>query len=403
MAESDTIEQLTARAAVLGPREAIDLLLPRGAEVMAQVMSRLAASVTELILQDLNEQQREQVIAAVAPAVAQRWRLNLSHPVGSVGRLMDLPQAVFSPQTTVREMVEMLRELVKHSFITYGYVSDADGRLVGVVVMRELVLADPDATLEQIMLGDPFWLTPDMPQLDAMRAVLARHFPVYPVCDEQGRLVGLLRGSALFEKQAVELTAQAGAMVGVEKEERLATPWTRSLKFRQPWLQLNLFTAFIAAAVVGVFQGTIDRIIVLAAFLPVLAGQSGNTGCQSLAVSLRAMTLGELKPGQGRPIVIKEAILGLCNGFLVGITAAIGMYFYASSQPDSANPTTLAIVVIVAMTASCIISGISGVLVPITLKRFGFDPATASSIFLTTATDVASMGLLLGLATLFVR
>jgi magnesium transporter len=140
-------------------------------------------------------------------------------------------------------------------------------------------------------------------------------------------------------------------------------------------------TAFIAAAVVGLFQGTIDRIVILAAFLPVLAGQSGNTGCQALAVALRGMTLGELQSGRERALVMKEGLLGLLNGALVGVTAAVGMYIAA------------------AMVGSCIISGIAGALIPLTLRRFGADPATASSIFLTTATDVASMGIFLSLAT----
>ena len=121
-----------------------------------------------------------------------------------------------------------------------------------------------------------------------MKQVLDRHYPVYPVVRRTtDRLLGLVRGQAMFEAQAFEITAQAGSMVGVEKEERLGTPWQRSFKIRHPWLQLNLLTAFLAAAVVGIFQDTIDRLVILALFLPVLAGQSGNTGCQALAVTLR--------------------------------------------------------------------------------------------------------------------
>jgi magnesium transporter len=191
-------------------------------------------------------------------------------------------------------------------------------------------------------------------------------------------------------------------MVGVEKEERMATRWQNSLKMRHPWLQLNLLTAFLAAAVVGAFQGTLDRLVILALFLPVLAGQSGNTGCQALAVTLRAMTLGELTPGAERRLVAKEAALGLLNGVGVGLMAALGMYITAAGQQQS-SPFLLGFVVFLAMIGSCVASGISGAMVPLTLKRFGFDPATASSIFLTTATDVVSMGMLLGLATLLVR
>jgi magnesium transporter len=251
------------------------------------------------------------------------------------------------------------------------------------------------------MLRNPFHLSPEMTLADAMKAVLTRHFPVYPVCDSTGRLIGLVRGQTLFEAQAFELSAQPGSMVGVEKEERLSTPWVRSLKFRHPWLQLNLLTAFVAAAVVGLFEHTLERIVLLAVFLPVLAGQSGNTGCQALAVALRGMTLGELKSGREKRLVFKEALLGLCNGALVGISAGLGMYVYATMQKHS-QPGTLASIVFMAMTVSCVISGLAGALIPLILKKVGADPATASSIFLTTATDVASMGIFLGLATLLV-
>src|SRR5213075_3219971 len=199
-----------------------------------------------------------------------------------------------------------------------------------------------------------------------------------------------------------EISAQAGAMVGIEKEERLATPWPRSFKFRNPWLLLNLLTAFLAAGVVGIFQGTLDKIVVLAVFLPVLAGQSGNTGCQALAVTLRGMTLGEMKAGAARPLVSKETWLGMANGAGVGLMAALGMYITAVSQHQDL-PFMLGFVVFAAMIFSCVASGLSGALVPLTLKRMGFDPATASSIFLTTATDCVSMGTLLLLATILVR
>jgi len=267
-----------------------------------------------------------------------------------------------------------------------------------VITMRDLLFSQPDARLADVMLTEPFALRAETPLVDAMREVLNRHYPVYPVCDAEGRLLGLVRGQALFEAQAIELSAQAGAMVGVEKEERLATPLARSLRFRLPWLQLNIFTAFVAAAVVGLFQDTIDRMVVLAAFLPVLAGQSGNTGCQALAVALRGITLGELKPGKERKLILKEALLGVSNGALVGVTAGVGMYFYARVQ-NGGNATLLALIVFLAMTFSCMVSGIAGAAVPVILKRLGADPATASSIFLTTATDVASMGLFLSLAT----
>lgn len=321
------------------------------------------------------------------------------YPEDSIGRLMEPPLAVFLPEQTVGEAIETIRELVKSQFITYAWVLEADGKLVGVITMRDLLFNDHAAKLGEVMLRTVFALKTTMPLLDAMKLTLDKHYPVYPVVDDEGRLKGTVRGQRMFEAQAVELSAQAGEMVGVTKEERLVTPWPRSLLFRHPWLQLNLLTAFIAAGVVGMFEGTLQKIVILAVFLPVLAGQSGNTGCQALAVTLRGMTLGELKPGGTPAAVIKESILGFCNGALVGVSAGLGMLVYALLQHHP-QAWMLAGVTFLAMVVACVISGISGVLVPTTLQRMGADPATASSIFLTTATDVVSMGAFLGLATL---
>jgi magnesium transporter len=329
-------------------------------------------------------------------------QIKKSSQEGTVGSLIERIHAAFPPGQTIGETIEALREPVKSAVITYVYVIDPQGRLLGVVTMRDLVFCEPARTLGEVMLRDVFALRSDLPLEQAMLQVLDKHYPAYPVVDAAGKLRGLVRGQVMFEERAVDLSAQPGAMVGVEKEERMATPWQNSLKMRHPWLQLNLLTAFLAAAVVGAFQGTLDRLVILALFLPVLAGQSGNTGCQALAVTLRAMTLGELKPGAERRLVAKEAGLGLLNGVGVGLMAALGMYITAAGQQQP-SPFLLGFVVFLAMIGSCVASGISGAMVPLTLKRFGFDPATASSIFLTTATDVVSMGMLLGLATLLVR
>ncbi len=325
--------------------------------------------------------------------------IDSKYPEESIGRLMEPPLAVFHPEQTVAEVTEALRDLVKKAFITYGWVVDPNGKLIGVITMRDLLFSEKTQRLDAIMLRTIFSLKATQPLLDAMKATLDRHYPVYPVVDAAGILVGLVRGESMFKQQAVELSAQAGSMVGVTKEERLATPWPRSLLFRHPWLQLNLATAFIAAFVVGIFENTLEKIVLLAVFLPVLAGQSGNTGCQALAVTLRGMTLGEFKAGSFWKALTKEAILGVSNGALVGVSAGLGMFFYAWSQN---NPQALGLagVTWVAMVVACAISGISGVVVPTVMKRLGADPATASSIFLTTATDVVSMGAFLGLATL---
>lgn len=391
-------EALADEAARLDVQEAADLLSESNGEDTVRILTSLNPALAQDILEELTSEARGEVFAAAAPQQRAQWLRNEQYPEESIGRLMEPPTAVFRPEQTIAQTIEHVRELVKTTLVTYGFIVDQAGKLQGVITMRDLLLSDKDAPLSSVMLRNPFFLTPEMELPEAMRQVVRRHFPVYPVCEADGRLVGQVRGQAMFEEQAYEISAQAGRMVGVDKEERLATPWIRSLKFRHPWLQLNLVTAFVAAAVVGFFQGTIDQLVILAAFLPVLAGQSGNTGCQALAVTLRGMTLGELQPGRERALVMKESLLGFLNGSLVGITAGIGMYIFARMQKNP-DALLLAIIVMFAMTMSCIVSGVSGALIPLTLRRLGADPATASSIFLTTATDVASMGLFLGLAT----
>ena len=393
---------LIAEVKLQSPPAAAERLAHFGGAEVAAVLARLSAGFAQEILAALPAETRGRALAAAPIEFARQWQRNALYEEGTIGRMMEPAYAAFPPQATVGEAIEALHELVKSAFITYIYVVDEDERLLGIVTMRDLLFNERAKALRDVMLTDVFALHAPTKLEDAMKQVLDRHYPVYPVVDAENRLRGLVRGQSMFEARAFDIAAQPGSMVGVDKEERLGTPWQKSFFMRHPWLQLNLLTAFLAAAVVGIFQDTIDRLVILALFLPVLAGQSGNTGCQALAVTLRGMTIGELKAGTERALMAKEAGLGLLNGAGVGLCAALGMYITASSQ-DSPHALMLAFVVFVAMVGSCVASGLSGAFVPLALKRLGFDPATASSIFLTTATDVVSMGMLLGMAALLVR
>jgi len=399
------LENVTQSLAValtqLKPRDGAEFLSQQDDATILEVLRAVSPEVVRPVFTHFRGKQRKRLLAAASRAEAEQWARSETYAEGTIGRMMEAPTATFTPDSTVGEAVESIRDLVKHAFVTYLFVVDAGGHLVGIVTMRELLLADRNARLADIMLEDVFFLTPELQVRDAMKLVLNRHYPVYPVCDADRTLLGEIRGQTMFEEQAFEISAQPGKMVGVDREERLATPWKRSLLFRHPWLQLNLLTAFLAAGVVGIFQGTIDRLVILALFLPVLAGQSGNTGCQALAVTLRGLTLGELKRGKEKALVLKESLLGLLNGALVGLTAGLGMFVVATLQKNPAA-LMLGLIVFLAMIGSCIVSGISGALIPLTLRKLGADPATASSIFLTTATDVCSMGMFLGLATLLI-
>ena len=317
---------------------------------------------------------------------------------GTVAQLMTEAFGILSPHNTVASALDYIVRTDPSITITYIYVTDEADKLLGVLAMRDLLLARPGQTLEEIMTPTPFAFTPDVEMPEAVNAALAKRLRLYPVIDEEGTLLGQVYGWRLFEYVASEISAQAGSMVGVNKEERLSTPILQAFRMRHPWLQINLLTAFAAAFVVGMFEDTIARIVVLAIFLPVLAGQSGNTGCQALAITLRSMTLGETKGFPVAQLLRKEIILGAMNGFCVGLIAALAMWLYAGFS-GAGDPVTLALVILIAMVGACIGSGIFGVMVPLTLRRFGADPAMASSIFLTTFTDILGMGLMLLLAT----
>ena len=393
--------QLVAALKANPPNVAAVRLAQADDRLAVEALAELNPAFIQDILAELPPLRREAMLDSASVQLGRQWRRNQAYVDDTLGRLMEPAYAMFNADTSVGNAIDFLRTLIRTAFITYGYVTTADGKLLGLVTMRDLLFSARDVALGDIMLRDVFTFRPETDLSSAMQLSLSRHYPLYPVCDGEGRLLGLVRGQAIFEAKAFEITAQAGSMVGVEKEERISTPMLRSFRFRHPWLQLNLLTAFLAGGVVAMFQGTIDKLVILAAFLPVLAGQSGNTGCQALAVTLRGITLGEIKPGDGKLLITKEGLLGAMNGAPIGVVAGIAMYVTASAQ-HSPHALVLAGVVFLAMVAACTISGISGAIVPLMLKRFGTDPATASSIFLTTATDIVSMGMLLGLATLLV-
>jgi magnesium transporter len=390
MSEDDEIARLVRAVRARVPLDGAQMLAKETPERIAAVFAELPQVFVDHI-------------RAYLPADLQA---KVQGPLGNieentVREMMEPALAVLPQSTTAQQAIDFLRGHESPRLITYIYVTDAEERLTGLIVIRDLILADPDQPLRDIMLPAPFALTADMDLADADRAAIHRHYPVYPVVDPDNHVIGIVHGWRLFERQAIEISAQSGQMVGVDKEERLYTGIWRAFKMRHGWLQVNLLTAFVAGFVVSLFEGTIAQIVTLAAFLPILAGQSGNTGCQALAITLRGITLGDLKHFPVRKLIRKELILGALNGVLTGAVAGLAM-IWSSGGFSSPEGPMLGLVILLAMTGACMASGLFGVLVPLTLRRMGADPCTASSIFLTTGTDIAGMGLMLLLATILV-
>jgi len=381
----------------LGLHSVSQRLCDESEATIATLLTLLPDSAAAALLPTLEAERRTTVLSAVPSMISDRWLHNPSYPQETVGYLMEPVVATFSPESTVEEVVERLRHLVKHAFITYGYVVDEQNRLIGALVMRELLLAESTRPVRELMIASPFSLNAMQPVRDVIPLVHIRHYSEYPVCNDERRLLGLVRGYALFQEQTRELVAQPGKMVGVVREERLqSSPW-RSLTFRHSWLQVNLLGSFVAAGVIGYYEEAVTQAVAIAAFIPVMVGQSASTGGQALAVALRGLTLGELGVDRWTTLINKEAMVGTANGVLVGLTAALGMYAYATFHGHT-DAVKLAAVMLLAMLFSTTVSSVVGAVTPFLMKRMGFDPATAATILVGGITRIVSIAAFLALA-----
>jgi magnesium transporter len=391
-----TVADLAQTLSRLEPWQIVHRLEDESEATAAAVLARFPIAKAVALLPRFAAERRLAILKTAPPEQREQWLYNQHYPKGSVGRLMQPVLATFEPTMTVREVVERLREAVREAFITYGYVVDAERRFIGVLVMRELLLADPGERVGELMITNPFFLRAAQPVAQILPMLEARHFSEYPVCDDEDRIVGVVRGYALFQEQLLNLSAQPAKMAGVDREECLQTNTRRSLSLRHPWLQVNLLGSLLAAGVVGLYEGTILQVIAVAAFVPVMVGQSAGTAAQSLAVALRGFTLGEFDYGQWRLLVKKEAVVGLANGALVGLTSAAGIYGYAVVH-GHAGAGLLALVMFLAMVVSTVVSGVVGGAMPLVMKRLGYDPATAATILVGSVARIASIGAFLAL------
>ena len=329
-----------------------------------------------------------------------QWKSSLKFKAGTVGELMQPAALVLNENETIKDAITKIKTIHKQKQFTYGMVVDDANVVTGVLVFKDVFYYEPNEKIKNICFKNPIYLDAEAEILETYNKIASEQIPEFPVVDSKRKLLGTLRGRHVVDAYALKVSAQSGLMVGASPEEGIDSPWIKGVKLRGPWLLINLVTAFVAGGVVGYFQDTIDQIVLLAMFLPILAGQSGNTGAQALAVLIREMTLGEVG-SKIKKQLYKEVLMGLIHGFITGGICAIVMYWLATQQ-NNPHAFALAIIILVSMIASCVVSGLMGAFVPVTLKKFGADPAAASSIFLTTGTDVVSMGVMLFLATKFI-
>ena len=343
------------------------------------------------LLEWLDRAARERYLALAEPGAAKELRGLAEYPADSAGRLMDPRVTTMHVAGTAREALARIRAGGRRSQGEL-FVVDDEGRLVGGVAVQDVATSPLSEKVGS--LARP---------LDGVFAVATRAEVIerlgdgaltsLPVVDVDNRLLGVIRPATLVSMAQEEAGADLQTMVGASRDERAFSKVSFAVSKRLPWLHLNLATAFLAAAVVGLFEGTIARFTALAVLLPVVAGQSGNTGAQALAVTMRGLTLREVRPRHWLRITFKEGRVAFINGVAVALTTSAGVYVWSQS-------TGLAVVIGVSMVISMVAAGLAGALIPVVLTVSGQDPAQASSIILTTVTDVVGFFSFLGLASL---
>ena len=375
----------------LSPFHAGELFSTLDAGRQAEVLELASLRLSVLLLAQLDEEARTRVMSGVDRALRSDLERQLAFPENSAGRLMDSAFTTCRTSMTVGQALQALRAS-KVQRARSMYVVDDDNRLAGRVDLQDLALEETGTPLKRIMHPAEAVLSAFDQRQEIVNILDQHRLDSLPVVDGDNRLMGVVRYGSLFK--AIEAVAISGMqkMVG-NAEERALSPAGFAVKKRLPWLHINLLTAFLAAAVVGLFEDIISQFTALAILLPVVAGQSGNAGAQALAVTMRGLALREIGLRDWRKVLNKEVLVGLTDGVVLSITCGAGVYLWSSSFG-------LALVIGVAMILSMLAAGISGAVVPILLTRAGQDPATASSIILTTVTDVAGFFSFLGTATL---
>ncbi len=346
----------------------------------ARVMSRLPVA------------RRDELLSLADTAKAREIRNIMQYPDDTAGALMDVHFIVLHPDMTVREALQRLRRHKPHAAPHLYFNTESPPGLRRVDI-QALALADPRVPLLDISVATHAAVPPTAEVDEVVEQFDKSKLADLPVIDINGKLMGIIHHEALVSAVREDTSADLLTMVGASKEERALSNVGFVVRKRLPWLQINLLTAFLAASVVGLFENTIAKFTALAVLMPVVAGQSGNTGAQALAVTMRALALREISISHWRRVARKEMIAALINGIAVSLTTAVGVLVWSSSPG-------LALVIGSSMILSMIAAGLAGVVVPITLSAVGQDPAQSSSIILTTITDVTGFFTFLGIATL---
>ena len=377
----------------LDPEEAAEISEALDPESLADILDETSPDVAADVLRQLPDERSEQVLEAM-------------EGTGDVTPLLDYPDETAGGRMTPRfsavsevanasqalDALRLLGEEVESA--TSVLVIDADRRLVGSIGVARLALARPSAMVSDLMDREVPSVRTDTDQEECARLTERYELDHLPVVDDDGRPVGVIRGEDLVDVVVEEATEDMYRMAGIG-DERAFGPMPASVRRRLPWLYLNLGTAFLAALVISLFEPTIARAVVVVVFLPVVMGQGGIGGVQTVTLVVRSMTLGEIGERRGLRLLGRELVLGLAQGVLLGVVVGLVAYLWKDSW-------YLGLIMGAAIVGNMLVGGFTGAAVPLALRRLRVDPALASAVFVTTATDVMGVVLALGLAALLI-
>ncbi|HSK30441.1 MAG TPA: magnesium transporter, partial [Candidatus Limnocylindria bacterium] len=390
--ERESAPRAVALLERLLPDVGAEALQHRPPDAARELLASLTPERAALLLSRMDKEIQAEFLRPLDAWLVNELQTLMTYPPGTAGSLMDPRVTLARREDTVAETLSAVQAAGRKRIYDICVVDDR-GHLVGTVALQDLVLAESGERLEEHLRFAPATVDAMATREEVVDLMTQYRLPGLPVVDAEERVVGIIRHDRLIAAAQEEASVDIQTMVGASKEERALSSISFAIRKRLPWLEINLVTAFIAASVVGIFEGIIAKFTALAVLLPVVAGQSGNTGAQALAVTMRGLALREIRPRHWLRIAFKEANVAFFNGIAVALTTSLGVYIWSRS-------IGLALVIGFSMIVSMIVAGLSGALIPMILLALGQDPAQSSSIILTTVTDVVGFFSFLGLATL---
>jgi magnesium transporter len=349
---------------------------------IADIAADLPEDVLQDLLQSLDSNNRERLESA------------LSYPEDQVGALMDFDIVTIRDDISLEVALRYLRKIKKLPELTDKlFVVNRSQKILGVLSLKKIVVNEPELMVKDVMAQDAVLFKDTDDAAEAAKAFERYDLVTAPVVNDQNKLVGRITVDAVMDYIREETDSNALSMVGLREGEDIFSSIWKSVRNRWAWLAINLITALIASRVIGVFEGSIEKVVALAALMPIVAGVGGNSGNQTTTMIVRAIALGQVSVSHLRQLLFKEIGVAILNGILWGgVLGFIAFYLYGNSS--------LAIVMTTAMTLNLILAAIMGVMIPFTLSKSGRDPAVGSSVLITAMTDSGGFFIFLGLATL---